>query len=212
MLIPPEQIVEILEKHEIRITGALHIGAHDCEEMGFYNNFLKIKGEQIIWIDALPFKVEAALAKKIPNVFHAVVSDKDGEIVEFNVSNNHQSSSILELKTHSVEHPHIVYTHTLRQKTITVDNFFESNNLQAAFCNFWNFDIQGAELLALKGANESINFAAAIYLEVNEKELYKGCGMIEEVDAFLEKKGFKRVKTVMTQHGWGDALYIKAST
>lgn len=210
MLIPAEEIVEILEKHEIRITGVLHIGAHDCEEMSFYNKFLKIRDEQIIWVDALPFKVEAALAKKIPNVFHAVVSDKDGEIVEFNVSNNHQSSSILELKTHAQEHPDIVYTHTLRQKTTTVDTFFESNNLIPAFCNFWNFDIQGAELLALKGAKESINFVSAIYLEVNEKELYKGCGLIGEVDTFLEKHGFKRVKTAITQHGWGDALYIRS--
>jgi len=209
MLIPVEQILECLEKHEIRVTGVLHIGAHDCEEMGFYNNTLKIRDEQVFWIDALPFKVEEAKARGIPNVFHAVVSDKDNEIVDFNVSNNCQSSSILDLKTHAQEHPTIVYTHTLRQKTITVDTFFENNNIQAETCNFWNFDIQGAELLALKGAAESIKFAKALYLEVNEKELYKGCGLIGEIDTFLEKQGFKRVLTEMTIHGWGDALYLR---
>ena len=83
MLIPAAEIVECLEKHETRISGVLHIGAHNCEERAFYNNFLKITDDQIIWIDALPFKVEEALEKGIPNVFHAVVSDKDDEIVEF---------------------------------------------------------------------------------------------------------------------------------
>lgn len=209
MLIPANQILECLEKHEIRLSGVLHIGAHDCEEMGFYNNTLKIKDEQVFWIDALPFKVEEAKARGIPNVFHAVVSDKNDEFVEFNVSNNCQSSSILDLKTHAQEHPGIVYTHTLRQKTTTVDAFLESNNIQPAFCDFWNFDIQGAELLALKGATESIKYAKAIYLEVNEKELYKDCGLIGEIDTFLKNQGFNRVLTVMTNHGWGDALYIK---
>jgi hypothetical protein len=48
----------------------------------------------------------------------------------------------------------------------------------------------------------------AIYLEVNEKELYKNCGLIGDIDIYLEKYNFKRVKTVMTEHGWGEALYI----
>ena len=49
-----------------------------------------------------------------------------------------------------------------------------------------------------------------MYLEVNEKELYKNCGLINEIDAFLANYGFKREITCMTPHGWGDALYIKS--
>jgi hypothetical protein len=47
-----------------------------------------------------------------------------------------------------------------------------------------------------------------MYLEVNEKELYKDCGLINDVDNFLSQYNFKRVLTKMTTHGWGDALYI----
>jgi len=209
MLIPFNKIVDILSTNDIRITGAFHVGAHDCEEMHFYNNFLKIEDKAVIWIDALPFKVDEAKAKGIPNIFHALISDEDNSIVEFNVSNNFQSSSILDFKTHAIEHPHVVYTHTLTQTTTTVDTFFEVNNLPCAMYNFWNFDIQGAELMALKGAEKSIGYADALYLEVNEKELYKGCGLIGEIDSFLEPKGFKRVLTEMTGYGWGDALYIR---
>ena len=63
--------------------------------------------------------------------------------------------------------------------------------------------------MALKGATKYIEYAKAIYLEVNEKELYKGCGLIDEIDTFLATYHFKRVLTNMTGHGWGDALYIK---
>lgn len=63
---------------------------------------------------------------------------------------------------------------------------------------FWNFDIQEAELMALKGATRSIQYAKAIYLEVNEKELYKNCGLITEIYAFLSQYNFKRVLTNIT--------------
>ena len=142
------------------------------------------------------------------NVYNALITDKDDEEIMFNVSNNIQSSSVLEFGTHSQEHPWVFYTHKIDKKTITIDTFFERNNIDASKYNFWNFDIQGAELMALKGAINSIQYAKAIYLEVNEKELYKNCGLINEIDDFLLKYNFKRVLTNITHHGWGDALYI----
>ena len=62
--------------------------------------------------------------------------------------------------------------------------------------------------MALKGAIQSIKYAKVLYLEVNKDELYKKCGLITEIDAFLSKYNFKRVLTNMTRHGWGDAIYI----
>jgi hypothetical protein len=63
--------------------------------------------------------------------------------------------------------------------------------------------------MALRGATASLHHADALYLEVNIRELYKGCGLMHEIDAFLEVRGFRRVLTEMTKHGWGDALYLK---
>ena len=115
---------------------------------------------------------------------------------------------MLELGTHSQEHPDVVYVDKLIQKSITIDTFFERNNLDASKYNFWNFDIQGAELMALKGATKYIKYAKALYLEVNEKELYINCGLMSEIDTFLSQYNFKRVLTNITHYGWGDALYI----
>lgn len=207
MLISFSDINAILLSNNITIDGAFHIGAHDCEELTFYNQ-LGLKNEEIVWIDAIPGKVIESTNKGIPNVYNAVITDKDYEDVIFNVSNNGQSSSVLEFGTHSTEHPWVVYVDKIQQKSITIDTFFEKNNIDASKYNFWNFDIQGAELMALKGAIKSIQHAKALYLEVNEKELYKNCGLINEIDTFLLQYNFKRVLTEMTPHGWGDALYI----
>jgi len=207
MLISFKEIVKILLENNIHIFGSFHIGAHECEELHFYNQ-LGLKPEDVVWIDAIATKVNEATKRGIPNVYNAVITDKDDEEIMFNVSNNIQSSSVLEFGTHSQEHPWVVYVDKIKIKSITIDTFFERNNIDASKYNFWNFDIQGVELMALKGATQSIKYAKAIYLEVNEKELYKNCGLITEIDTFLLQYNFKRVLTNITQHGWGDALYI----
>jgi FkbM family methyltransferase len=207
MLISFAEVNDILLSKNIKINGAFHVGAHECEELGFYNQ-LGLSVEDLVWIDAIGQKVFEAQNRGIPNVFNAVITNKDDEYVEFNVSNNVQSSSVLEFGTHSHEHPWVVYVDKVIKKSVTIDTFFERTNLDASRYDFWNIDIQGAELIALKGATKSIKYAKALYLEVNEKELYKGCGLITEIDEFLLQYNFKRVLTNMTHHGWGDALYV----
>jgi FkbM family methyltransferase len=207
MLISCEEVKQILSSNNIDIRGCFHIGAHECEEIHVYNR-LGIKPEKIVWIDAIPSKVAEAKQRGIPNVYNAVITDKNDEEVTFNISNNVQSSSVLEFGTHSQEHPSVVYVDKIKQKSITIDTFFERNNLDSANYDFWNFDIQGAELMALQGGINSIKHVKALYLEVNERELYKKCGLITDIDDFLSKYNFKRVVTRMTCHGWGDALYI----
>lgn len=210
MLISFEDINTILLGAGITVSGAFHIGAHDCQELPFYNK-LSLKDEDIVWIDAIPQKITQAQKRGIPNVYNAVITDKDDADVVFNISNNDQSSSVLELGTHLQEYPWVVYIDKILQKSITIDTFFDRNKIDASKYNFWNFDIQGAELMALKGATRSIEYAKAIYLEVNEKSLYKDCGLITDIDEFLSKYNFKRVLTKMTNEGWGDALYIRTS-
>lgn len=207
MIIDIEEVKNVLSAKKITLNGCFHVGAHECEELSIYNN-LGIKTEDIVWIDALPGKVYEATCRGIPNVFNAVITDKDDEKIAFNVANNGQSSSILEFGTHSIEHPGIVFINKINQKSITVDSFFERNNLDASKYDFWNFDIQGAELLALKGATKSIKHAKVLYLEVNSKELYINGALINEIDEFLAQYNFKRVLTNMTIHKWGDAMYI----
>jgi hypothetical protein len=208
MLISIEELIDYLKLHNITFNGVLHVGAHECEELDFYNK-LNIKNENIIWIEAIPNKVIEAQQRGILNVYNELITNIDNEETVFYISNNVQSSSVLELYIHLEEHPTVEYVDKIKLNSITIDTFYNKYNLDASKYTLWNFDIQGAELLALKGAINSIQYVRAIYIEVNEKELYKNCCLIKDIDDFLHEYNFKRVLTKMTTHGWGDALYIR---
>lgn len=192
-----------VQDYGVKITGVLHVGAHAGEENDAYLAE-GVPQSSIYWVEAIP-ELCAALRERLPNVIHAVVSDTVGP-VEFKITNNFQSSSILDLKTHLVEHPHIHVTKTIRTTTAQLDTLVERHNIKA---DFLNMDIQGAELKCLKGFERNLGMINAIYAEVNEKELYAGCALLPEMDSWLNQRGFVRVHTHMTQHGWGDALYIR---
>lgn len=208
MLIDYFFINQVFTRYNIKISGALHVGAHECEELTFYHK-LNLTNDDIYWVEAITDKVNKAKNRGIPNVYSAVITDEDDKEITFNVSNNIESSSVLEFGTHSKEHPHIHYIGKYMCETVTIDTFVKRNNIDISKLDFWNFDIQGSELMALKGASESLKYAKAIYLEVNVDEVYKGCAKMSEIDEYLSKYGFVRVLTCITPHGWGDAIYIK---
>lgn len=210
MLISQEEVIAILKTHNITPRGVLHIGAHECEELPFYKR-IGINEENIIWIDAIPKKVEEAKARGIKNIYQAVVTDADGTDVEFKVTNNVQSSSILDFGTHAKHHSWVHFVDTLKLKTSTIQTLYKENGWDMAKYDFWNFDIQGAELMALKGAGDILSNAKVLYLEVNTEEVYKGCALIGEIDAYVASYGFERVCTKMTGAGWGDAIFVKRS-
>lgn len=208
MLISFNEILDELNKYNIKIKGILHIGAHDCEENELYSKYLDIN-DNIIWIDAMDEKVQQGKQKGIKYIYQAVISDIDNQQINFNITNNIQSSSIFELGTHLKEHPWVNVISKRVLTTTTIDTFIKHNNIDITTLNFWNFDIQGAELNALKGGRELLKYVDVLYLEVNVDYLYKGCALMTDIDDFLKEYQFTRVITNITQHGWGDALYIK---
>ncbi len=208
MLISKEETLKLLQENGIQIHGALHVGAHECEEMDFYSA-AGLTEKSVVWIEAITEKVQQMKARGVPNMYEAVISDKDDEVVEFCRTNNDQSSSILPMGTHEAHYKHIYVTERSMKKTVTLDTFFAREGIDFTGLDFWNFDIQGAELKALKGAEQAIQFAKAIYLEVNSEEVYKGCALIHEIRDFLTSHGFKHVKSHMVAQGWGDALFVR---
>ena len=208
MVLNKEYIIEEILNNDINVTGVLHIGAHECEEIPIYYK-LGLDVEDIIWIEANPDKVKEAKLRNIPNIYEAVITDEDDKEIEFHVANNFQSSSVLELGTHAKDHPDIKYVSSFIAKTTTIKSFFKKNKkFDTKKYNFWNFDIQGAELMALQGAEDIIKNVKVINIEVNTKKVYKNCPLMSDIDSYLGKFGFKRILTKITPQGWGDALYI----
>lgn len=208
MLIPGETVKQWLDRYGLKTKGALHIGAHECEEQSFYS-LLGVTPEKTLWVEALQRKVDEMKAKGVPHIVQAVMTDKDNQSVTFHVTNNVQSSSILPFGSHEIHHSWVKNVEELTLTTTTIDTLFERVDKNPANYTFWNLDIQGAELMALKGGQQSIPYANAIYCEINTEEVYKGCALLPALDAFLESKGFRRVETKLTEFGWGDALYLR---
>jgi FkbM family methyltransferase len=204
---------EIVEKYGIKPKGVIHVGGHYAEEAKDYIESGVVKS---IWVEADPNHIDT-MQQNIESagfedysIYNECVSDKDGEKVRFNLSNNEgQSSSILDLEHHKIAHPEVQYVDFYDFETLTMDTMLK-DVADIKDYTFLNADIQGAELLMLKGGTKILPNLECLYLEVNSKELYKGCGLVEEIDEFVKKYGFERVQTEWCgDFGWGDAIYIK---
>lgn len=207
MLIPFENVQQFLQTWSKRVTGILHLGAHECEEKKDYNAG-GIPDSKIVWIDGNKDKVLEMRLKGIDKIYCALIDEEEHDVT-FHITNNGQSSSILPLDTHRTHYPHIVVTEERKLRTTTLQKFITEQSIHIKELNFWNLDIQGAELAALKGAGDFIQYADFIYVEVNVESLYKGCALLPELDAFLSSKGFQRAGMKLVEQGWGDALYVR---
>jgi FkbM family methyltransferase len=195
---------DLVNKYNIVFTGILHVGAHECEEINEYEQY--ISRDKILWIDALHHKVNQC-KDQFSNLLieQAVVSDKIEDVV-FNIANNDQSSSMLELGIHKFYHSDIEYVISFKTKTTLLSSILPKYDIKF---NFLNLDIQGAELKALKGMENYLNDVDYIYIEVNTDYLYVNGVLIDELDEYLLRFQFKRVELCMTEYDWGDAFYIK---
>jgi FkbM family methyltransferase len=192
-----------------RTTGIIHIGAHNAEELSSYIS----KGiNDVLWVEAntdLSGIILNAIASH-PNMHLGIFAASDRcSYVELNISNNTQSSSVLPLGTHATEYPEIKFTAQRQVPMRPVDDWIDEKGFNRKTYNFVNLDVQGYELMALKGLTKQMKFVDFIYTEVNVKELYAGCPKIGEIDAYLAGHGFKRLLTCITDQGWGDALYSR---
>lgn len=209
MLIPYSNVAAFCKQNNINITGIFHVGAHECEELKDYMEN-DVNENDIVWVEGNK-EIYDRMKGKVKNLINEVVDEVSGREVTFNITNNGQSSSILELGTHSKHHPHVTVIKTEKHITKNIIDIAIEYKLDFSKYNFWNFDIQGAELRALKGAGELIKYAKVLYLEVNSEHLYKDCALIGEIDEYVAQYGFKRIAVNMTEYCWGDAIYLNTS-
>jgi FkbM family methyltransferase len=168
------------------LTGILHVGSHECEELHDYEHYLS--RNKILWIDALEHNVNECKEKyKDLLIEQAVVSDKVEEVI-FHESNNGQSSSMLEFGVHEIYHSDIHYIREFKTTTTLLSSIISKYDI--AF-NFLNLDIQGAELKALKGMETYLDQVDYIYVEVNLDYLYNEGALMDEMDDYLMKFKFQ---------------------
>jgi FkbM family methyltransferase len=201
-------------KHDLKIDGVLHIGAHFGEEYEIYetNNI-----KNLIFFEPVPVTFEK-LKEKLngkATLVNTALGNTEGKItMNVETANNGQSSSILKPALHLVQYPHIKFENTVEVNITTLDNFmssYYSNGFagEAPKYNMINIDVQGYELEVFKGAVKTLENIDYIITEVNRDVVYHQCAFIDDLDLFLSKFNFKRVETDWAGHTWGDAFYIK---
>lgn len=204
------ELKELISEFNLNIKTILHVGAHKCEELEEYHS-IPVSNENIIWIEAIPELVNYIKKKdETIKIYNYLVSDIDDKKYSFNISNNGQSSSILEFGTHKINHPHIKYIKSTELISKRLDTIFKIENIDLKI-DLLALDIQGTELSALKSLGHLLNDIKYIYTEINTEKVYENCCLINELDDYLQKNNFNRVKTGFMDEkwGWGDALYIK---
>jgi FkbM family methyltransferase len=201
-----EAIDELISFFKLKVKGILHVGAHKCEELEVYSKYTT--EDNIYWVEAIKDLVDQNLEKNPNlNLINEVIGDEDGKDIEFKITNNTLSSSILELGEHKNLHPNVVVSKVIKAKTKTLKTILSENKLEDKF-NLLVLDLQGAEMLALKGLDNLLSNFEVVYTEVNEKEIYKECCILEDLDVYLSKFGFER-KYLNTLNSYGNALYIR---
>ncbi len=201
---------EMIRKYQMNITGVLHCGGNEGQERFLYD---EIGAKKVYWVEAIPevFKKLEENLKAHPNqrAFQSCIGNVDGEKVTFNISNNEaQSSSYLPLGHHSVIHPTVVYDTSIELTTQRLDTLFWG--VDNDMLNFANFDLQGVEKVAIESMGGFLDQFEYLWVEVNKKEVYVGCMLVDDLDYFLLQKGFERVETgVWVADSWTDALYIR---
>jgi FkbM family methyltransferase len=204
MMLP---LKDLVAKHSMKVGGILHVGARIGEEAPLYREL----GVRVVWwIEANP-AVIPTLARNVTRLGHHVIEglvhDHDGGKVGFHVTNyDGMSSSILEFGTHKSFSPDIKFVRTLQLRTWKLDTLVAKYRVGG--CNMLVMDLQGAELLCLRGAESFLRGVDYIVTEVNSDEVYVGCAKIQELDEHLAD--FERVETLWVgTQGWGDALYVR---
>ena len=205
------KIHQLVQHFQLKISGILHIGAHECEELSDYNQ-VGVPMDKTYWVEAMPNKVAFCKQRYGAglNIYQAVIDERDGANVSFKITNNGQSSSILEFGSHATSHPHVHVVEKVDMITTRMDTLIDLEHIPIAKLNFINLDIQGVELRALKSMEKYLQHVQYIYTEVNTEEVYKGCNLIGEIDSYLRGLGFERVaQHIYKEYGWGDAFYMK---
>jgi FkbM family methyltransferase len=200
--------------------GVIHLGGHLGEE---YEEYIKCGFENIIFIEANPelcqqMKIKFKDDDRV-SIFNYAISD-EVKMLDFYVygsNNGVQASSILKMDKFNQIVPSLYTSHVINVQSLTIKEFIIRENIDTEKYNVLVSDIQGADFLAIQGADEKINLFDALIIEVQCIELYENFVSEKEIDDYLKIKKFERTFTIYhelynekgTFPAWGEALYTR---
>lgn len=176
--------------------GVIHVGANAGQERDIY----AAHNLPVVWIEALhdAFAQLGENISKYPNqrALRCLIVDEDGKECAFNIASNEgQSSSIFDFGEHTKIWPEIKYTHSFPTVGVTLKTALQRFSVNVADYDTLIMDVQGAELLVLKGAGDLLDGFRFIRAEACDFEMYKGGCRLSDLDEYLIPRGFERAMT-----------------
>jgi len=197
--------------------GVIHIGANNGGEILFYAQH-KLP---VLWIEANPEIFPRLLAnlRGIPRqvALLGLVGSQRKENVEFHVSNNHgASSSVYLFDQHKSIWPDVDFVKKIYLPQVTLPQLLDEAGISFKSYDTLVMDVQGAELQILKGIPDLSEKFEKVQLEACNFPAYRGAPMKEELDAYLQEKGFKLVSAQVFAMGKNgersmDCRYLRSS-
>jgi FkbM family methyltransferase len=149
----------------------------------------------VVAFEPIPF--EAATFRKIHGKANGIVliesalGESEG-VTKLHLSKSADSSSLLPISRRQVElFPSTSEIALLDVSVKRLDSL--SPNWDARNRQLLKLDVQGFELMVLKGATNTLRSCAYVYAECSEVALYDGQALRAEVVSFLEQHGFDQI-------------------
>lgn len=210
----PIRLLQTLAPPELRLRTLVHVGAHLAQERHLYES---CGYRDVLWVEGSPEvfgRLQSVLENHQGSARHktccALLTDSDGEVVALRgFSNDGKSNSIFsptqELRS---RWPAVGETGVIENvRSRTLDSLLRESGY-AETCDVLIVDVQGAELLVLRGAETTLASVSAVIVEVSTRAYYEGGVLYPEVRAFMEARGFSPMSTPRRH---GDMLFLRNS-
>ncbi|MCC9656895.1 FkbM family methyltransferase [Rhodopirellula halodulae] len=209
--IDPIDLLQRLTEGKGEYRSLVHVGAHLGQERSNYES----KGyRKILWIEGseeIHAKLASLLLKHDGPAEHstacALLSDRDGDELGLRCfSNDGMSNSIFAPADQLKQRwPTVQETGEVEvQRSVTLDRLLADTPFSQN-CDVLVVDVQGAELLVLKGGLATLQRVKAVVCEVSTVPYYDGGVLFDELNQFMESHGFQAMSTPRRH---GDMLFM----
>jgi FkbM family methyltransferase len=213
--LPPLKIVDV---------GAMSLG----EESDAYSPLANAVHCEVIGFEPVAKECEKLIAMNIPGRTYLPYFVGDGTVRKFYECNASMTSSLFEPNTPLLDKFQRLETVTRVVNVSDVETRRLDDIPETVDTDFLKLDVQGGELLVLKGAEARLKDVLVIHTEVEFVPLYKDQPLFADIDSFLRARGFafhkmngfagrtfkpmlisNRPSGTMSQTLWGDAVYVR---